>query len=224
MNGAHDLGGMHGMGPIDIDPDQPLFHDNWEKDVFSLVLGSGFLGQWNIDKSRFFREKMPGPDYLNTTYYEHWLFGLEALLDDAGLVSKQEINDRLENPTSAASPVTPALTAITPNQVVALLEKGGPANLNATCAQRFKIGDRVQVINRHPTHHTRAPRYTRGHIGTIFIEHGGFIFADTHAMTMEKKAAFLYNVKFDAHELWGSNVANDPVYVDLFDCYLDPAS
>ena len=26
MNGAHDMGGMHGFGPIEIEPDEPLFH------------------------------------------------------------------------------------------------------------------------------------------------------------------------------------------------------
>ena len=26
MNGMHDLGGMHGMGPINPEPNEPVFH------------------------------------------------------------------------------------------------------------------------------------------------------------------------------------------------------
>ena len=32
MNGGHDLGGMHGLGPIDPEPEskEPVFHTEWE--------------------------------------------------------------------------------------------------------------------------------------------------------------------------------------------------
>jgi hypothetical protein len=37
MNGAHDLGGMHGLGPINPEPEteEPVFHADWEKRVFA---------------------------------------------------------------------------------------------------------------------------------------------------------------------------------------------
>ncbi len=40
MNGGHDLGGIHGLGPIDPEPEQvePVFHGEWEKRVFALTL------------------------------------------------------------------------------------------------------------------------------------------------------------------------------------------
>ena len=79
MNGAHDLGGMHGFGPIGADPDEPLFHAEWERKCFALTLAAGFTGEWNIDASRFAREQMPPAEYLATGYYEHWLFGLNGL-------------------------------------------------------------------------------------------------------------------------------------------------
>ena len=31
MNGAQDLGGMMGFGPVVPEPDEPLFHAPWEK-------------------------------------------------------------------------------------------------------------------------------------------------------------------------------------------------
>ena len=30
MNGVHDMGGMHGMGPIDYEKNEPVFHQPWE--------------------------------------------------------------------------------------------------------------------------------------------------------------------------------------------------
>jgi nitrile hydratase len=77
MNGGHDLGGMHGFGPVEIERDEPVFHHEWERRAFAITVATGFLGKWNIDQSRFAREQMPPPEYLATTYYEHWLFGLE---------------------------------------------------------------------------------------------------------------------------------------------------
>jgi nitrile hydratase subunit beta len=29
MNGVHDMGGMHGMGPIEAERDEPVFHAEW---------------------------------------------------------------------------------------------------------------------------------------------------------------------------------------------------
>jgi len=29
MNGIHDMGGMHGMGPIEHERDEPAFHAPW---------------------------------------------------------------------------------------------------------------------------------------------------------------------------------------------------
>ena len=106
MNGAHDLGGMHGMGPIVAERDEPVFHHGWERRVFGMTLAAGFLGKWNIDMARYAREQMPGPSYLNTTYYEHWLFGLERLLVEKGLLSPDELRTgRPQGP--APDPVGP---------------------------------------------------------------------------------------------------------------------
>lgn len=94
MNGAHDLGGMHGFGPIDPETNEPVFHHEWEKRAFALTLACGALGQWNIDMSRYARELMEPGEYLTTSYYEHWLFGLELLLKERGMVTEEEIAAR----------------------------------------------------------------------------------------------------------------------------------
>src|SRR5207245_271853 len=91
MNGIHDLGGMHGFGPVDPEPNEPVFHHDWERRAFALNLAAGFLGRWNIDMGRYAREHMPPAEYLATTYYEHWLYGLERLLVEKGLVTGKEL-------------------------------------------------------------------------------------------------------------------------------------
>jgi len=66
MNGAHDLGGMHGLGPIDPEPEasEPTFHADWERRVLAITLASSALGRWNIDISRHSRERQHPADYL----------------------------------------------------------------------------------------------------------------------------------------------------------------
>ena len=95
MNGAHDLGGMHGFGPVDPEPDEPVFHAPWEGRAFALTLAMGAYGAWNIDMSRHARERMEPGAYLATSYYEHWLHGLELLLIEKGLLTRQEIDARM---------------------------------------------------------------------------------------------------------------------------------
>jgi len=89
---------------------------------------------------------------------------------------------------------------------------------------KFRSGDRVIARNINPTGHTRLPRYARGRRGAIDRDHGVFIFADTHAMTRDKKPQHCYSVRFAARELWGPGAsARDSVYLDLWDDHLDPA-
>ena len=64
MNGAHDMGGMHGFGPVVPEPDEPPFHAEWERRVFALTLAMGATGEWNLDESRFARESQSPRAYL----------------------------------------------------------------------------------------------------------------------------------------------------------------
>lgn len=95
MNGVHDLGGLHGFGPVVAEADEPVFHAEWERRAFALTLAAGFLGEWNIDMSRWAREQMPPARYLAASYYEHWLWGLEHLLVERGLLTREELEARV---------------------------------------------------------------------------------------------------------------------------------
>ena len=74
---------------------EPPSHAEWERRCFAITLACGFLGEWNLDMSRYARERMHPAKYLETSYYEHWLIGLETLLIEKGLVSEDEIKRRM---------------------------------------------------------------------------------------------------------------------------------
>jgi nitrile hydratase len=95
VNGGHDLGGMHGLGPIDVEENEPVFHDEWERRCFAITMACGFLGEWNLDMTRYARERMHPATYLDTSYYEHWLIGLQTLLVEKGLLDEAEIERRM---------------------------------------------------------------------------------------------------------------------------------
>ncbi len=97
MNGVHDMGGMHGMGPIDVEADEPVFHDEWERRAFSMVLLSILKGYVSWDEGRHAIERMGAAKYLGTTYYEHWLASLETLVVEKGVLTRDEIDARMQD-------------------------------------------------------------------------------------------------------------------------------
>ena len=78
MNGAHDVGGMMGFGPVAAPASEPVFHEKWESRMAALMMA--VPGGWSIDEDRSACESMHPAKYLKTSYYEHWLHGLETLL------------------------------------------------------------------------------------------------------------------------------------------------
>ena len=91
MDGAQDMGGVPGFGPVMPEADEPVFHAKWEGRIFAMTLAMAKPGKWNIDMSRFARENLPREDYLSKTYFQIWLLGLERLLTDRDLVAPDEI-------------------------------------------------------------------------------------------------------------------------------------
>jgi nitrile hydratase subunit beta len=219
MNGVHDLGGMHGFGPVIPEPHEPIFHHQWESRVLACNLAAGRIGGWNIDRSRHTRESLPPAVYLASSYYEIWLRGLERLLVNHGLVTDDELaaGRSLQPPAPDKSPLLAA-------DVAAVLRRGGPCDRPVPNPARFAIGQQVRARNINPAGHTRLPRYVRGHVGTIELTHGGFVFPDTNADLAGEHPQWCYTVRFAGTEIWGAET--DPtvsVGVDLFESYLQPA-
>src|SRR5215469_2834576 len=123
MNGVHDMGGMHGMGPIHPERDEPVFHESWEGRVFALVRAVGGWRKWNIDAFRRQRELISPVDYLSMSYYETWLATSTELMVKSGLVTRAEIASGRPAPGSVkASP------AMTTEKASLLITKGSPTS------------------------------------------------------------------------------------------------
>lgn len=101
---------------------------------------------------------------------------------------------------------------------------GMSARAQVATPPRFSAGDRVVARNIHPVGHTRLPRYARGKHGVVQRHHGGFVFPDTRAHGLGDQPQHLYNVRFEASELWGTDAAREAIYLDLWESYLEAGS
>jgi nitrile hydratase len=219
MNGAQDMGGLHGFGLVEPERDEPPFHADWERRAFALTLAMAAPGGWNIDMSRSARESLPPAEYLAKSYYEIWLAGLEKLMAERGLVTPDETDAG-----HMLHPARPVTKTLSPDDVAKVLYRGGPTGREPHAAARFKVGDRVRMKNIHPQTHTRLPRYVRGHAGVIDALRGCHVFPDSNATGAGENPQWLYTVRFDGNELWGADA--DPsviVSVDAWEPYLDSA-
>ncbi|HSI01153.1 MAG TPA: nitrile hydratase subunit beta [Reyranella sp.] len=217
MNGAHDMGGMHGFGPVRPEANEPVFHAPWEARVLAIRRAIGAWRKWNIDAGRHSIETLPAADYLRFTYYEKWLASAIKMLLGAGLITQRELETGRRDP---AIPVaTPPLTA---DKVLPGIRAGSPTARETNARPRFANGQAVRARNLNPVGHTRLPRYVRGRRGTIEYHHGAHVFPDSNARFEGEQPQVLYTVRFRARELWGeaSNPA-DAVFVDLWEDYLE---
>jgi nitrile hydratase subunit beta len=218
MEGAHDMGGVAWSGPVQPEPDEPMFHAEWERRAFAITLAMGMPGGWNIDMSRFAREDRPPEEYLSKSYYQIWLAGLERLMLERNLITPDEID--AGKPLHPRKPVAKTLT---PDGVAGMLHRGGPTERDAVRPALFSVGDRVRTRMIHPPTHTRLPRYVRGHVGTIEMLHGVHVFPDSNSLGQENPQ-WLYTVTFNGRELWGADGdASVNTSVDAWEPYLEPA-
>jgi hypothetical protein len=86
MSRIHDLGGLHGFGPLEIETDEPPFHHEWEARVFAINRFLLRAGWYTLDEFRGALEQMPPAEYLEASYYERWLFALESLIRRKGVL------------------------------------------------------------------------------------------------------------------------------------------
>ncbi len=214
MNGAHDCGGMMGFGPVLAEKDEPVFHAPWEARMFALMSAVGDVGGWTLDDDRAACESMHPGHYISSSYYEHWLNGLDILLRKHGLATAAEIASGYAS--SPARPVTPtAAEAVWP-----AVTAHGSYRREAKSAPAFRVGERVRTRQLNPEHHTRLPRYLRGHMGEIVAWHGAHVFPDSNAQGLGEDPRHLYTVRFSASEVWG-RPTRDAIHADLWEPYLE---
>jgi nitrile hydratase len=222
MNGIHDMGGMHGFGPIEIEENEPVFHESWEGRV--LAMRRTLPGVSRAYGGRFLTESIPPHLYLNSSYYERWLLSFEDALLKKGLVTVEELDGKTrffqENPDARVprdgGPELPI------NLVESLYASAPSAHGESGIVPRFAEGDSVKAGNINISGHTRLPRYVRGKVGTVAKVYGAQDIQD-HVAESDKGPQPVYSVRFDGRELWGDMAeANQVLYIDMWESYLEP--
>jgi nitrile hydratase len=179
---------------------------------------------YNLDEFRHAIERMGQPEYLNTSYFEHWLASVSTLLVEKGVISREELEARtseFERNPQAPLPdrKDPELLA----RMMNVVRKGMAEKSEPNPAPRFKAGDAIVTRNWQPSGHTRLPGYARGHRGRIHAFHGVYILPDAHAHGRGRCPEPLYSVGFESGELWGETAEpRQRVYLDLWESYLKP--
>ena len=219
MNGVHDMGGMHGMGAVPHEKNEPVFHESWEGRVYALMRAMRAFGRWNLDSDRYEIESIPPADYLRMSYYERWFTSLVQRMIKTGMVTQGEVERGA--PDADAPRARPALTATMTSR---FLDRNIPPANDPSVRPRFEVGQGVRTRLMHPVGHTRLPRYARGKSGIIVRDHGVYAFPDTNAHGLGEKRQHLYSVRFAARELWGPDAPpRDSVHLNVWDDYLEPA-
>jgi nitrile hydratase len=218
MNGVHDMGGMHGFGPIEREIDEPVFHADWEPHVLAMNRLLMARGYYTLDAFRHGIERMAPAEYLRAPYYERWLTSVQTLVIELGAVTPDELAARIDllRRDPDAVPRQTARESLPPPS---------PVPSPPPPAPRFAVGDDVVTRNVHDTGHTRLPRYARGKRGVIHHYYGPQPLPDTNAHGLGERPEPLYSVRFEARELWGDSAEpRQTVSISLWDSYLDPVS
>lgn len=213
MNGIHDMGGMQGLGELDYQENEPVFHEPWEGRVMAMMSALRLFRGFRIEI-----ESISATDYLRMSYYERWLAMLGKQVVNRGLVTEAELESGRADPASPKA--TPALT---PQAAVERLFRARKSELDLDLPARFSVGERVRGRNMNPTGHTRMPRYTRGRFGTVERVRGVFALPDAAEYSVDPKPQHVYLVRFTARELWGEQASpRDSLYIDMWEDYLEP--
>jgi nitrile hydratase len=219
VNGIHDLGGMHGLGPVHAEANEPPFHENWEGRAGGILEVMTFPAGFTVDRFRYLRETLRPDLYLTQNYYEQWIYIAEQALLETGMITPVELAAG-----HAAKGSAKRNDAMRPEAVWPFLHEPAQGGRDLAEAPRFAIGQRVRARNAQPLGHTRLPRYARGKVGLVTRLHGGHVLPDASAHGKGACPQHLYTVAFTARELWGADAnARDTIRLDLWESYLEPA-
>jgi nitrile hydratase beta subunit len=222
MNGVHDMGGMHGFGPIDVEENEPVFHDAWEGRIYGLrttrsveIPGGG----------RYSIERLDPALYLASSYYERWLHSTVQGLIEAGAFSAAEFDESLayfEANPDAQPPERYDPEAV--EKIVTRIHSDKTQRREVDVEPKFAIDDSVTTRNMHPKGHTRLVAYARGKRGIIVNYHGTQVYDDAQSAGLGPHPQPLYSVRFDGRELWGESAEpNSSVHLDMWESYLETA-
>ena len=236
--GVHDLGGAPGYGPVPHDPDEPPFHADWERRVFGLLGAVTASTARRPGEFRYALERLSSADYFDHGYYGRWLAGFEVLLGEYGVIDPGEMTGAVaerahlaEAQTAGASPllrverVADRDPALLPPDRPTPTPQRRSVRRELADAPRYRVRDQVVAPAPAQPGHTRLPDYVVGKRGTVVKLHPAEVLPDSTAHDLGERSQHVYCVGYDAQTLWGDDAEpNATVHVDLYECYLIPAS
>ena len=92
MARTHDMGGRPTAEPLNL---QEHALADWEVLADAVSTALGVKGLRTTDELRRAMEDMPADEYLTLSYYERWIRGTEQLLVEKGVLSKEEIDQKM---------------------------------------------------------------------------------------------------------------------------------
>ncbi len=104
MARVHDRGGWPGAGPIDRSEHELSW---WEKrtDALMRLLWSPERRIIRVDEMRRAIESIEPDYYEKCSYYERWLIALETLLVEKGLLTREQIAQKVKELGARASQI-----------------------------------------------------------------------------------------------------------------------
>ena len=220
-SGVADLGGADGWGAAPVlDPNEPVFKEEWEGRAFAMSLLSMRLSGANLDAFRHAMNRLDSERYFDDGYYGRWLYGAENLLMDSDIIAPGTVEARATNMTGghAEEPAAPE-----PHKPDYAPTAAGSIRV-IDAPQRFRVGQRVRAKVMHAPGHTRLQKYTQGHVGTVAIVEPAQVLPDTHAHFIAENAQWVYTVRFDSRELFGPSAEQFTLNTDLYEDYMEDAS
>jgi nitrile hydratase len=90
--GVHDRGGRPTDAPVDRAEHELA---DWEMLMDAVVGSLGSNGVMNVDELRRGIEGMSPRDYEAASYYERWLYSVETVLAEKGVLAPGELDERV---------------------------------------------------------------------------------------------------------------------------------
>lgn len=89
----HDMGGRP-AGPVDQAPHDPTFWDQQIDAIVTLLAGKD-CRVIRVDELRRGIEALDEESYRSLSYYERWIASVAFILAEKGVLTRQEIDDRV---------------------------------------------------------------------------------------------------------------------------------